>query len=85
MTQPIKVIVQKTYKSTSLLSVIFVLLLALKLAEIGQVATWSWWWVTSPIWAPAALVLGVAALFGVFVLVLKIIDEFASLNRWKKF
>ena len=25
-----------------------------KLAEIGVVATWSWWWVTSPLWIPFA-------------------------------
>jgi hypothetical protein len=29
----------------------------MKLAGIGQVATWSWWWVTCPLWGPAAIVL----------------------------
>lgn len=36
---------------------IFLLFLTLKLAEIGQVATWSWWWVTSPLWIPFAAIL----------------------------
>ncbi len=30
-----------------LLTLLFV---GLKLAEVGVVATWSWWWVLSPIW-----------------------------------
>ena len=43
-------------------TVLFLIFLTLKLAEIGQVATWSWWWVTSPLWIPLALVLGIAAI-----------------------
>jgi len=27
-----------------------ILFIGLKLAEIGTVATWSWWWVISPFW-----------------------------------
>lgn len=36
---------------------IFLVLMTLKLAEIGPVAHWSWWLVTSPLWF--GLVLGV--------------------------
>lgn len=28
------------------------LLLGLKLAEVGDVASWSWWWVLGPMWIP---------------------------------
>jgi hypothetical protein len=28
----------------------FLIFLALKLAGVGVVAAWSWWWVTAPIW-----------------------------------
>jgi len=42
-----------------LLAIVFI---ALKLAGIGAVATWSWWWVLSPLWIPFALVLVVAIL-----------------------
>jgi hypothetical protein len=35
---------------------VFCIFLFLKLAEIGVVATWSWWWVTSPLWIPLAFV-----------------------------
>jgi len=38
---------------------IFIVFLVMKLAEIGQVANWSWWWVTSPLWIPLALGLGI--------------------------
>ena len=39
---------------------VFVVLLALKLAGIGVVAGWSWWWVTAPLWLPAACLLAIA-------------------------
>lgn len=39
-----------------LLTLIFI---ALKLAGVGSVASWSWWWVLSPLWIPLCLVLGV--------------------------
>lgn len=39
----------------SLPVLVFGVFLTLKLAEIGQVATWSWWWVTAPLWIPAGL------------------------------
>ena len=42
-----------------LLAIVFI---ALKLAGIGAVATWSWWWVLSPLWIPVVLVLAVAAI-----------------------
>ncbi|VWC96116.1 hypothetical protein BCO18175_03720 [Burkholderia contaminans] len=44
-----------------LLPCIFLILLVLKLAGIGVVATWSWWWVTMPLW------IGVATLAGLFL------------------
>lgn len=45
----------------SLLAIVFI---TLKLAGIGAVASWSWWWVLSPLWIPAA----VALLFIILVL-----------------
>jgi hypothetical protein len=41
----------------SLGGLVFIVFLALKLAGIGQVATWSWWWVTSPLWIGVAIYL----------------------------
>lgn len=31
---------------------VFLVFLILKLAEVGVVASWSWWWVTAPLWIP---------------------------------
>lgn len=47
----------------SLLTLIFI---ALKLAGIGAVATWSWWWVLSPLIALCAI--RFAVLLAVFVI-----------------
>lgn len=45
----------------SLMTVLFLVFLTLK---IVGVITWSWWWVTSPLWIPFAAVFGI----GIFVL-----------------
>ena len=44
-----------------LFGAVFVLFLGLKLAGIGPVARWSWWWVTSPLWGPMAVGFGILA------------------------
>ena len=59
----------KTVKSggigfCGLLTIVFI---ALKLAGIGAVATWSWWWVLSPLWIPFALVLVIAILAAICI------------------
>jgi Flp pilus assembly protein protease CpaA len=45
--------------NNSLLGLLFVIFLVLKLAGVGAVASWSWWWVTAPLWMPAILFLAV--------------------------
>jgi hypothetical protein len=57
-------------KSTglSLTTVLFLVFLILKLTNNID---WSWWWVTSPIWLPFALVICIGLLFlTIFVLIL---------------
>jgi hypothetical protein len=57
-------------KSTglSLTTVLFLVFLILKLTDNID---WSWWWVTSPIWLPFALVICIGLLFlTIFVLIL---------------
>ena len=39
------------------LEVLFLIFLGLKLAGMTVVATWSWWWVTAPLWGGLAIVL----------------------------
>jgi hypothetical protein len=52
-------------------TLIFIVFLVLKLAEIGQVAHWSWWWVTSPLWIPIVIIIG----FGIIFVILKLIFD----------
>ncbi|MFR9753929.1 hypothetical protein ACL02S_23220 [Nocardia sp. 004] len=37
---------------------LLLLLLTLKLADV---LTWSWWWITTPVWLPTVLMLGFLA------------------------
>ncbi|WP_232078733.1 transmembrane Fragile-X-F family protein [Burkholderia multivorans] len=59
----------------NLLRSIFLIFLALKLAGLGVVAAWSWWWVTAPIW-------GVFAFS--FVIVLLSYATLGSPNAYKE-
>lgn len=52
-------------RNWSLMTVLFIVFLVLKLAEVGQVADWSWWWVTAPYWGPIAFWLGGLLAIGV--------------------
>lgn len=48
-------------------TVLFVVFLVLKLTHVVD---WSWWWVTAPLWAPAAVIvamLGIAAAIKAFL------------------
>ncbi len=51
--------------SFPILGILGLIFVTLKLAEIGVVATWSWWWVLSPFWVPLAIVLAIFAVVGV--------------------
>ena len=52
----------------SLPVVVFLIFLVLKLTEYGPVANWSWWWVTSPLWILAVLIV---VIFGGFLAIVK--------------
>ncbi len=48
---------------------LFLLFTGLKLGEVGVVATWSWWWVTSPLWIYAGVVVAlILVVFGALVI-----------------
>lgn len=46
-------------------TILFIVFLVLKLTDVID---WSWWWVTAPVWIPAALVAAFYALAGVLTL-----------------
>ena len=45
-------------------TILFLIFLTLKLGGWGIVATWSWWWVFSPIWIPVSIVFIAAFIIG---------------------
>ena len=51
--------------SFPILGILGLIFVTLKLAEIGVVATWSWWAVLSPFWIPLAIALGLLVVAGV--------------------
>lgn len=61
--------------SFPLLGILGLIFVTLKLAGIGVVANWSWWWVLSPFWIPFAIVLGIFAVAGIAVLASKVFDK----------
>jgi hypothetical protein len=61
---------KKVSSGVGLGTLIFLVFLTLKLGGWGVVATWSWFWVFSPLWIPfavALLILGVIALIVYFL------------------
>lgn len=47
---------------------LFIVFLILKLCGV---ITWSWWWVTAPLWGPVAFVLALGLLYAIFSTVAK--------------
>ena len=47
------------FGGTSFPGLLFLVFLTLKLTNV---INWSWWWVTAPLWIPAATVVGIAVL-----------------------
>jgi len=42
--------------------VLTIIFIVLKLCKVAPIATWSWWWVFSPLWIGFLLVFGILAL-----------------------
>jgi len=72
--------VQKTAGNGMKLStIIFIIFLVMKLGEVGQVANWSWWWVTSPLWIGWGFILGLIGAFFCIVIGIMILVGLANL------
>ena len=71
-----------TPRLMSLPSIAFLSLFVGKLTGIGAVATWSWWWVTLPLWFIPALMFSLPVVGGTIYLILlllvAILDWFAD-------
>tara|TARA_Y100000389_G_scaffold200373_1_gene240641 strand:+ start:641 stop:850 length:210 start_codon:yes stop_codon:yes gene_type:complete len=64
----------KISSGMGLSGMIFIVFLILKLAGIGQVATWSWWWVTSPLWISSAIVVGLGLLTLIIIVIKRLFN-----------
>ena len=60
---------KNTSNGIGLGTVLFLIFLTLKLAEVGPVQYWSWWWVTAPLWIPLGLVLVILSVIGLVALI----------------
>jgi hypothetical protein len=49
--------------SLGLGTILCLIFLTLKLGGWGVVATWSWWWIFSPVWIPLAFLLIIYLIF----------------------
>lgn len=75
-----KISVKESKSIISLSTGVFLVFLFLKLAEIGQVTTWSWWWVTSPLWIPLAIVVIIMIVVVVAAIILGTISTILDRN-----
>ena len=69
---------KKTNPGSHVLTILFLIFLTLKLANIGLVATWSWWWVTSPLWLPVTIVIAISAIILITQLLIDSIKHITS-------
>ena len=53
---------KKVIYNCRLITPLFLIFLVLKLTKV---ITWSWWWITCPLWAPFAIIIGIV--FFVFI------------------
>lgn len=54
-----------------------------KLAEVTAIATWSWFWVLTPMWLPLAVLAAVFLVMGVVLVVVASASGIAKLFRGK--
>ncbi len=64
----------------ALFCLVFVVLVRLKMVGTGVVASWSWWWVTSPLWLPFSII-GAIAVIRFIVLMVRGIGVIVRLNN----
>jgi membrane protein YdbS with pleckstrin-like domain len=65
--------------------ILFIVFLVLKLTNNID---WSWWWVTSPLWIPIALVLSIVFIIFILVVIALLFgvkyEDLEKLNKFKK-
>lgn len=64
--------------SIGFLGMLAILFIGLKLGEVGIVARWSWWWVMSPLWLPLAILLVIAAIGGMLMFIVSVVEKLSE-------
>ena len=73
----------KTNISIELGGPAFLLFLVFLVLKLCKVITWSWWWVTAPLWIPFGLVI-VIILIGLIISGIVALKEKINDARWRK-
>ncbi len=63
---------QVTREGSGLAGMVFIVFLVLKL--LGKI-TWSWWWVTAPLWGSAAVALAIIVVCVLIAGVITLVDK----------
>ena len=56
------------------------LFIAFLILKLCNVITWSWWWVTAPLWMPVAFVIVVSIICVIVLAISEAIED----RRWRK-
>jgi membrane protein YdbS with pleckstrin-like domain len=56
------------------------LFIAFLILKLCNVITWSWWWVTAPLWIPVAFVIVVSIIWAIVLAISEAIED----RRWRK-
>jgi membrane protein YdbS with pleckstrin-like domain len=56
------------------------LFIAFLILKLCNVITWSWWWVTAPLWMPVAFVIVVSIIWAIVLAISEAIED----RRWRK-
>lgn len=75
---------QVTNGGLGLTTIVFLIFLVFKLAGIGIVATWSWWWVFSPIWISLLVGLSFIVISALIIFIAVLIDDYKRKKARKK-
>ena len=60
-----------TVRIPSFFTLLTLIFITLKLAGLGAVSTWSWWWVLSPLWIPLGLAIAVLIVVALLTMLIK--------------
>jgi predicted membrane channel-forming protein YqfA (hemolysin III family) len=63
-----------TIRIPSFFTLLTIVFITLKLAGIGVVSTWSWWWVLSPLWLPLGIVMAFLIVVALIALIAKLLS-----------